>query len=300
MNIFRIFKCALAVSAAALTVVAVSSCANNNGYNSKVHINEAVRYMRNKYGVEFTCDEKITKAGNDDASGEDDGYVDIFVTCKELPDIKIRVCSSDGDKFFDDLVPKKYEHQAQSDLQVLAKTVYTGDKPKVMLSLNAENEMAERTLPAETTYEDFKLSGALGLVEIYTDDSDAPLEDFRLLADRMAGNDMNCQPSVYYFGDNSYENITADKPGQAFVGNDKKMGHIGIKNGACIIDEDFDGEIMIDELYAMDADAVYLQLFNADSEDTAAYDAMFVPHDGEVISEETAESSAENAEDIQE
>lgn len=300
MNIFRMIKCGILFSAAAVTVAVCCSCGSKNNYNSKVHINEALRHMNNKYGVEFTYDSDNTKKGSSGIFGKEDSYVNIIVTCKQLPDIPIVVYSSDGSEYLDDLVPKKYEHQAQSDLNLIAKTVFDGDVPTVKLSLNTENEMAERTLPAETTYEDFKLSGALGLVEIYTDDSDAPLEDYRLLADTMAGNDMNCQPSVYYFGDNSYENIAADKPGQAFVGNDKKMGHIGIKNDACIIDEDFDGEIMIDELYAMGADAVYLQLFNADNEDTAAYDAMFVMHGGDVISEETGESSAESAEDISE
>lgn len=274
MDIFRIIKQGLAVSAAVVIAAAVSSCADKSRYNSKVHINEALRYMNQKYHAEFTVEEE-----NPAADKDDEGYVDIYVSCKQLGDIMIRVSSSDGKTFLDDLVPKKYEHQAQSDIQLAAKTAFTGDKPKVMLSLNEENEMADRTLPADTTYEDFMLSGALGLVEVYTDDSDAPLEDYRKLVDLMASNNMNCLPSVYYFTDNSYENITRDAPAKVYDGNDKKLGHIRIKNDACILDEDFDGELMIDDLYALDTDAVYLQLFPADNEDTAAYDAMFVPHE---------------------
>jgi hypothetical protein len=289
MNIFRMIKYTLAVSAAAFTAAAVSSCAKSDSFNSNVHINEAMRYMRNKYGVEFTYDEDSTKAITDGASDNKDEYVDVLLTCEKLPDLEIRVCSSDGDKFFDDLVPKKFEHQALSDIQLAAKTVYTGDKPKVMLLLNEKNEMADRTLPADTSYEDFLLSGALGLVEVYTDDSDAPLEDYRRLSNMLASNDINCKPSVYYFTDNSYEDITKDAPAKAYDGNDKKLGHISIKNDECILNEEFDGDIMIDDLYALDTDAVYLKIFPADNEDTAAYDAMFVPHDGTTVTESKAE-----------
>ena len=120
MNIFRMIKYTLAVSAAAFTAAAVSSCAKSDSFNSKVHINEAMRYMRNKYGVEFTYDEDSTKAITDSASDNKDEYVDVLLTCEKLPDLKIRVCSSDGDKFFDDLVTKKFEHQALSDIQLAA------------------------------------------------------------------------------------------------------------------------------------------------------------------------------------
>ena len=274
MNIFRMIKCGMLVSAAAVTVAVCCSCGSKNNYNSKVHINEAIRHMNNKYGVQFTYDSDNTKEGSSGIFGKTDSYVNIIVTCKDLPGVPIIVYSSDGSEYLDDFVPKKFELQAQWDLNALAKKVFDGDKPTVRLSLNSEYEMNERTLPADTTYEQFKLSGALGWVDIYTDDSDAPLDDYRMLADALAYSEFNCEPSVWYFTDDSYTRIDENNTALGFDEPEKKLGEIRIANDNCLLDEDFDGEIMI---YRDDCDPIYLTLIPADAEDLEYYNSLFLP-----------------------
>lgn len=290
MNIFRMIKCGILVSAAAVMVALCSSCGNKSNYNSKVHINEALRHMNNKYGVEFTYDSDNTKEGSDGIFGKQDSYVNILVTCKQLPDIKIVVYSSDGSEFLDDLVPKKFEHQAQADLNLLAKTVFEGDKPTVKLYLNTESEMSKRNLPADTTYEDFLMSGALGFVDIYTDDCDAPLEDYRSLAGRLMGNEINCEPSVWYFADDSYTRIDEMNTVIDFDEPEKKLGQIRVSNGGCIFDEDFDGEITISNDRS---DPVSLQISQITEVDTAPYNAMLLPAET-TSANNGSESAADN------
>ncbi|SFD28920.1 hypothetical protein [Ruminococcus albus] len=278
MNIFRMIKCGILVSAAAVTAAVCCSCGSKNNYNSKVHINEAIRHMNNKYGVQFTYDSDNTKEGSSGIFGKTDSYVNIIVSCKDLPGVPIIVYSSDGSEYLDDFVPKKFELQAQWDLNSLTKKVFDGDKPTVRLSLNTEYEMKERTLPADTTYEQFKLSGALGWVDIYTDDSDAPLDDYRTLTDALAYSEFNCEPSVWYFTDDSYTRIDENNTALGFDEPEKKLGEIRVVNDNCLLDEDFDGEIMI---YRDDCDPVYLTLIPADDEDLEYYNSLFLPRSSE-------------------
>lgn len=227
--------------------------------------------MKDKYGMEFKFKDSNTKVGSGDVFGSHSEYVNILVTCDEMPDTDIQVYSGDGETFCDDLIALKYEDKAEELILEAAEEIYGGDPARVMLYHSSN--VSELTLPADTSFEDFVLSGAIGWTEICTDDSKAPLDDFRRLVKLLQEKKINCNPTVFYFTDNSYTDISAEKPVGA-VDYAKQICQLRLDQLCNVMDAKFNGSLMI---YRQDMDNAYPTLEPAADETPDTYAAYFKP-----------------------
>ena len=222
------------------------SCGNRDGYNSKKHVEAAIKHMNEKYGAKFTLSGDNTQLGSGNVFGRHSEYVNILVSCDEIPGKDIVVFSNDGEKFFDDYICMKFEDQAHQDILDIAEDIYFGDEPVVMMfSDNSRNtRMSDRELAADTTYEEFLRSGAIGWVEICVDDRSDQVNKFRTLAKTMIEKGINCEPTVYHFVDNSYTAVNKRNPAQS-IDFRKGCGQIRLDGFVPLLDEEFNGKLMI-------------------------------------------------------
>ena len=214
------------------------SCGNKDGYNSKNHINNAVAYMNEKYDAKFTFKGSNTQVGSGDVFGRHSEYVNILVSCDDLPGKDIVVFSNDGEKYFDNYILLKYEEQAIQIMTDAANEIYGGDKIITEYYLS-ENTTADLT--NDTTIEEALLSGAYNDIGFYTDDTDDILGDYRRFINLLRERGINIYPAVYYFDDDIY--LTSTKELYELVSFDC-ICEMKLNQFYCILDDRFDGTLM--------------------------------------------------------
>ena len=236
------YKKLIPCMAAALTasVLMLAGCGNKDGYNSREHIEAAVQYMNDKYGVKFHSPEDNTTVGSGNVFGGHSEYVNIKLSCDELPGKKIIVFSNDGETYFDDYVSMKYEDRAHDDILKLADDIYEGDEPAVVLYQDKRND-----LTADMTYEDYMKSGGLDEVIICVDDRDDEVNKFRTLVKTMMKDGINCSPIVFYHVDYSYEGVDKNNYPPGTVNLYKKCGEMYLNGTETLLDDEFDNKIRI-------------------------------------------------------
>ena len=228
-----------------LPAMLLFGCGNSDSYNSKKHISAAVEHMNEKYGMKFTFADSNTQVGSGNVFGQHGGYVNILVTCDEMPGKTIQVFSGSGEKFYDDLICVKYEDRARQEIADLAQSIYGGDKPHVMIFSRSSSRLTDRELPADAAYDDMLRSGALGWVEICVDDREDELAKYRTLVRKMMDMGINCQPTVYHFTDDSEHSALDEYTSALSIGYEKKCGQIRLKGGEPLLSEAFDGMLKI-------------------------------------------------------
>ena len=250
----------------------LSGCGlTGDGYNSKGHINSALKAMKKKYGYDFEYAGDNTALGSGDVFGRHSEYVNILVSCDELPDKKIQVFSGDGKDFADDLICVKYEDRAAEEIRELLKSIYGGDEPVIVLFGRGSTTIGAMDLPADSDYSDMLRSGGIGWVEICVDDRVDPIGKYRRLCNTLIEKGISCQPSVHHFLDTTY--FAVDKNNSA-LGMDymKKCGQLRVYKGN-LLDDDFDGTLM---LFGDKTMTVKLPLVPPADEDISIYDDYFL------------------------
>ena len=231
--------CCLA-SALTASVLMLGGCRNKDGYNSKKHIEAAVQYMNDRYGVKFHSPEDNTKVGSGDVFGRHSEYVNITVSCDGLPGKKITVFSNDGIQYFDDYVCMKYEDRAHDDILKLSDEIYGGDEPAVVLYPDLRDDLTE-----DMTYEEYMKSGGLDGVTICVDDRDDEVNKFRTLVKTMIKEGINCSPEVIYLADYCYEGVAKHNDAPGTVDLKKQCGEMFLNGMKPVLDEEFDNKVRI-------------------------------------------------------
>lgn len=227
------------ITAFLLPLTLLCSCGNKDGYNSKSHIKNAVEHMNEKYGAEFEFKGSNTKVGSGDVFGRHSEYVNILVSCDELPGKDIEVFSNDGETYFDNYIVLKYEEQAIQLITDAANEIYGGDKIVTEYYFSGDTTADMTT---ETTLEEALLSGVYDGIGFYTDDTDDMLGDYRRFIELLKERGINISPSVYYFDDDIY--LTSSKKMYDLVSFDC-ICEMNLEQLCCVLDETFDGTLLV-------------------------------------------------------
>lgn len=237
-------KLIIAVAVSALPALLLCGCGNKDGYNSKKHVEAAIQYMNSKYGYEFALAGDNTQLGSGDVFGRHSEYVNILLSCNELPGKNIEVFSNDGQKYFDDFICRKYEDRIAEDIKEIVDEVYDGDPPTVRVFGKNFGYISQMTLSADTDYDTMMKSGSVGWVEICVDDRDDEVNKYRRLAGILMEKEINCEPSVYHFTDYCYKDVSDAHPAEG-IELIKKCGQVRLYGFEPLLDEEFEGKLMI-------------------------------------------------------
>jgi hypothetical protein len=215
-------------------------------HNDPEHIEHTLNYLNEKYGTEFVYEADNIRPSKGNVFGGQETYVDMFVRCTELPEKQITVYSYDGEEFCDDYICMKYEDRLQVDFEEITDSIFDGDKPMVQFD-STKDGIKNPTLPPDTTYEEFLQSGVMGEMDIFTDDLEDPVGDYRKLLELLILKRVQCQPTVYWFSDDNYKDIS-QSGSFSYEAKESALCAMRFVNPEYTLDDDFSGEYEIWDL----------------------------------------------------